>query len=346
MKVPRVWGLVMVMALLVAACGDGETAETSTTEAPGTTQDAGATTTEPAPDTTEPMENPTIAYIPHLTGHPVWLIAKEGFDDAAAEMGFEGLWIGSESGDVQELVETLDSAIAQGVDGIAIAAINPSAMQASIDRAVEMGIPVVTVLADASDSQRNAFVGSDVEEIGRLAAEGLIEATGGSGKVGVVLASLDLENQRQILDAFEANIAGTDLEIVATEADNSDLAVSVERIGAILTAHPDLAALFGINANVPIAACQVFKERGLTKDDVAMIGMDDLDESLACVRDDTITGLIAQNFYGAGYVPAAELMRVINGETVEDFTDSGVALVDPSTIDTYAEDFRGVASGS
>lgn len=344
MRRTRILGLAMALALVVAACATGDTTETTTTDTPGTTQSGEGTTTAPGA-TTEPTEAPTIAYIPHLTGHPVWLIAKEGFEDAAAEMGFEGLWIGSESGDVQELVETLDSAIAQGVDGIAIAAINPSAMQASIDRAIEMGIPVVTVLADAADSQRNAFVGSDVNEIGRLAAEALIDATGGTGKVGVVLASLDLENQRQILDAFEEGIAGTDLEIVATEADNSDLAVSVERIEAILTGHPDLAALFGINANVPIAACQVFKERGITKDDVAMVGMDDLDESLACVRDGTITGVVAQNFYGAGYVPAAELMKVITGETVQDFTDSGVALVDPSTIDTYADDFRGAASG-
>lgn len=303
---------------------------------------AGCTSDDPTSGADDGGETPTIAYIPHLTGHPVWLISKEGFEQAADELGFEGQWIGSESGDVQELVQTLDAAIAQGVDGIAVAAINPSAMQSSIARAEEQGIPVVTVLADAADSGRQGFVGSDVDEIGRLAAEGLSEAVGGPGTVGVVLASLDLENQRQILEAFEAEIEGTGLEIVATEADESNLDLTVQKIEAMLTAHPDLDAVLGLNANGPVAACQVFKERGLTTDDIAMIGMDDLEESLACVRDDTITGVIAQNFFGAGYLPAAHLMELIDGGDVEEFTDSGVALVTPETIDTYAEEFRQV----
>jgi len=283
----------------------------------------------------------TIAYIPHLTGHPVWLIAKEGFDKAAADLGFKALWIGSETGDVQELVETLDVAINQGVSGIAVAAINPSAMQAAIDLAVEKGIPVVTVLADAPGSKRTGFVGSDVNEIGRLAAQGLIDA-GKKGKVGVVLASLDVENQRLILASFTKHLEGTGLEIVATEADNSDLQTSVDKMSAILTAHPDLVGIVGFNANGPIAACQVFKERGITKEQVAAIGMDDLPESLACVRDGTITGVIAQNFYGAGYIPAKLLMDAIGGTTIEVSTDSGVALVTPENIDTYNAAFRQV----
>lgn len=302
----------------------------------------GCTSEDPGSEGGSETDTPTIAYIPHLTGHPVWLIAKEGFDQAADELGFEGQWIGSESGDVQELVQALDAAIAQGVDGIAVAAINPSAMQSSIARAEEQGIPVVTVLADAVDSGRQAFVGSDVEEIGRLGAEGLIEAVGGEGEVGVVLASLDLENQRQILEAFEAEIEGSGLEVVATEADESNLEISVQKIEAMLTAHPDLDAILGLNANVPIAACQVFKERGITEDDVAMIGMDDLEESLACVRDDTITGVIAQNFFGAGYLPASHLIDLIDGGSLDEFTDSGVSLVTPETIDTYEDDFRQV----
>lgn len=313
-------GLAAAILLAVAACGDGDT-----NGAGGGGGDL------------------TFAYIPHLTGHPVWLVAREGWEAAGEEMGFEADWTGSTSGDVGELVQALDTAITRQVDGIAVAAINPSAMNASINRAEEAGIPVVTVLADAADSDRSAFVGSDEEEIGRLAAEGLSEATGGEGEVGVVLASLDVENQRNILEAFEENLP-PGMEVVATEADDSDLETSVQRIEAMLTAHPDLKAIFGINANVPIAACQVFKERNLDGQ-VAMIGMDDLEESLACVRDGTITGVVAQNFYGAGYMTADVLQALVDGEEVEEVNDSGVALVTQETIDTYADEFRERAEG-
>lgn len=286
-------------------------------------------------------DRPEFAYIPHLTGHPVWLEAKEGWEDAGASMAFQADWTGSTTGEVGELVSALDAAITKQVDGIAIAAINPSAMNASINRAQEAGIPVVTILADAPDSQRAAFLGSNEEEIGKLAAEGLAEAAGGQGKVGVVLASLDVENQRKILDAFKANLPDG-MEVVAEEADNSDLQVSTQKIEAMLTAHRDLKAIFGINANVPIAACKVLKERKLAGK-VAMIGMDDLDESLACVRDGTITGLVAQNFFGAGYLAGDLLTKLAAGEEVPEVNDSGVALVTNETIDSYEDEFRGVA---
>jgi ribose transport system substrate-binding protein len=214
-------------------------------------------------------------------------------------------------------------------------------MNASINRAEEAGIPVVTILADAADSQRQAFLGSNEEEIGRLAAEGLSDATGGKGKVGVVLASLDVENQRKILDAFKKSLPAG-MEVVATEADNSDLQLSTQKIEAMLTAHPDLKAIFGINANVPIAACQVFKERDLAGK-VAMIGMDDLKESLACVEDGTISGVVAQNFYGAGYLAGDLLEKLAAGESVPEVNDSGVALVTKETMDTYKDEFRKVA---
>jgi ABC-type sugar transport system substrate-binding protein len=287
-------------------------------------------------------EGKTFSYIPHLTGHPVWLIAKDGWDANAAERGFAAQWIGSADGKSEELVAALDAAIVQQVDGIAIAAINPSAMGPSIDRAVEAGIPVVTILADAEDSTRQAFLGSDVVRIGQLAAQGIVEATGGTGEVGVIVASLDIENQRRILDAFTAELAALapGMAIVATEADNSVLETSAEKVAAILTAHPDVKGIFGINANVPIAACQVFKERGITAEQVAMVGMDDLEQTLACIRDGTIAGSVAQNFYGAGYLAGDLLTALSNGETVPEMNDSGVALVTPETIDTYSTDFR------
>jgi ABC-type sugar transport system substrate-binding protein len=284
----------------------------------------------------------TFTYIPHITSHPVWLIAKDGWDASATELGFTGQWVGSTTGEVSELVTTLDAAITQQVNGIAIAAINPSAMGPSIDRAVEAGIPVVTILADAAESQRQAFLGSDVVQFGTLAAQGLIDATGGEGEVGVIVASLDVENQRMILDAFTSHLAANapGMAIVATEADNSDLATSAEKVSAILTAHPDIKAIFGINANVPIAACQVFRERGITSEQVAMIGADDLEQTLECIRDGTITGSVAQNFYGAGYLAGELLARISAGETVPEINDSGVALVTLANIDSYSTDFR------
>lgn len=333
----RIIGVSVILAMLVGACSQSGTSPAPSVADPG----ASVPITSQAPASGPAGEQRTYAYIPHLTGHPVWLIAKDGWDTAASDMGFEGTWIGSTTGEVNELVAALDASIAQGVDGIAIAAINPSAMQASIDRAVDQGIPVVTILADAADSKRTAFLGSDTTKFGTLAAQGLQEAIGDSGKVAVIVATLDVENQRQILDAFEAELGKTPgLEIVAVEADNSDLATSAEKVGALLTAHPDLKGIFGINANVPIAACQVFKEREVTG--VAMIGADDLDETLACIRDGTITGTIAQNFYGAGYLAGTLLEQAVNGETVETINDSGVALVTMDTIDTYKAEFEAI----
>lgn len=83
---------------------------------------AGCATTS-APNVTETLapkveKQLRITFVTPLIGHPVWLVAKDGMDAAAKEMGFTGEWVGPQGIDANEMVNQIENAIAQKVDGI------------------------------------------------------------------------------------------------------------------------------------------------------------------------------------------------------------------------------------
>ena len=80
------------------------------------------------------------------------------------------------------------------------------------------GIPVIAWDADAPESQRIAYVGTDNVAAGKIAGEELAKAIGGKGKVAILTGSLTAVNANQRIEGFkEALKAYPDIEIVATE---------------------------------------------------------------------------------------------------------------------------------
>ena len=73
------------------------------------------------------------------------------------------------------LYEQLEMAIAANVDGIVINAYNSEEMTALINRGVEQGIPIITLITDVPGSERNAFISLNDYALGRVFGQQLLE---------------------------------------------------------------------------------------------------------------------------------------------------------------------------
>lgn len=99
---------------------------------------------------------------------PVWLIAKEGFEAAGKDLGFEAVWTGADDHSVEKTVEAIENTIAAAPDGIVCCPFSPTAFTNVLGKAQDSGIVVTTVCVDAdSEDQRTAFVGMDPYACGR-----------------------------------------------------------------------------------------------------------------------------------------------------------------------------------
>ncbi|GJM77660.1 hypothetical protein HMSSN139_01560 [Paenibacillus sp. HMSSN-139] len=161
---------------------------------------------------------------------------------------------------MEEQLNLLEKAIAARVDAIIVQGLNEERFTPVIDKAVRRGIPVVTIDTDAPDSRRLAYVGTDNlaagERLGRL----VVETTGGTGKIGVIIGSDQAANQLQRLDGLKRIVAEHEgLEIVDVRSSNISHMEAIQQAANMLRNHPEINIMVGTSATDALGVLQAAK---------------------------------------------------------------------------------------
>ncbi|MCX7599418.1 MAG: substrate-binding domain-containing protein, partial [Armatimonadetes bacterium] len=118
-----------------------------------------------------------IALVPKLLDNPVFQLAAEGAQAAAAELGnVDVIFTGPETADTAKQISTIENLINKRVDGISISCNQGDALVPVINKAIEAGIPTITFDSDAPKSKRITYYGINSFQAGVKQAELLIEA--------------------------------------------------------------------------------------------------------------------------------------------------------------------------
>ena len=112
----------------------------------------------------------TIAVVTHgQASDPFWSVVKNGVDQAAEDMGIDVRYNAPETFDMVKMGQLIDAAVATEPDGLAVSVPDADALREPIQKAVDAGIPVVTLNS-----------GVDVyEELGALTHIGQTETVAG-----------------------------------------------------------------------------------------------------------------------------------------------------------------------
>ena len=126
-----------MLATSLAACqSTGNTASSQTTEAATSETAASAATEAPADGEVKSVEGLTIAFIPKLTGNAFFESANAGAQEYAKKWGFTVDYVGSSTAAVADQVQTINNAVATGVDGICVSSVDATGLDsAQIGRA-------------------------------------------------------------------------------------------------------------------------------------------------------------------------------------------------------------------
>lgn len=289
-----------------------------------------------------------ITFVTPLLAHPVWLEAKEGFEAAGKDHNFEASWVGPQGIDVNEMVNLLEIAIAEKVDGIITMALNPTALVETLKKAEAAGIPVILVDSDAPEAPRFAFLGLDPAQTGQIGAQVLLKALKGkkiygAGIVPTITSPFLMAIQQAYQDALAKNPEGFEHKVIVES--NSDMLKAIQEWENVFSTYPEVNALYCNGAETAPAAAKVIDERNL-KGKVAVIGIDALPETLDGIKKGLLTGTLAVNFYRYGYQA---------GQMLADFKRTGkkpaeVVLPIPPIVvtrenaDTFAKDMRNPAT--
>jgi ribose transport system substrate-binding protein len=286
-----------------------------------------------------------VAFIPKALHIPVFEYARIGAERTARELGgIEILWRAPETTDELRQKEIFESFVAQRVDGIAISCLNGDLLTPSIDRAIAVGIPVVTWDSDAPRSRRLAFYGVNDFEAGKALGRGLADLLGGRGRVAV-LTSLGADNlQKRLEGAQEALAEHPEIRVVEVFDVRDDAVRAAEILASAAQRHRDL------DAWLSVGGWPVFTRNALDPIDPArtkVVAFDPIPPAPDLVREGRVQLLVGQKYFGWGSETLRILKRVMDGERLERVHFySGIDLVTRENVDAYVREFQAMLGES
>jgi len=258
---------------------------------------------------------------------------KMGMQKVGEELGVRTEYVGPAEYDMNAMVATFEQTIAKKPNGIVVVGFEPS-LDPIVNKAVEAGIPVVTVDADLPTSKRLAFVGTGNVNAGRTGGEKLAELIGKKGKVAIMTKPGQSNLEERVAGYKEALAKYPDIEVVQVVDTQSDPVVAAQAASALLQKYPDLAGIACVEAAGGSGASTAVKEAGLAGK-VKIIAMDRGNEVLEAIEEGVISASIAQQTALMPYY-ATQILYNLNNSKVAITSDNKTAgvLGIPSVVDT------------
>lgn len=269
---------------------------------------------------------PKLAYITNGVA-PFWTIAEKGVIDGAKEYDAEVSVV--MPSDVNDQMHRVEDLLIRGVDGVAISPIDAENQVPLLNKAAAK-TKLITQDSDAPKSDRIVYIGIDNYVAGRMAGQLVKEAIPGGGKVAILVGRLEGDNARkrrqgvldELLDRPDSSagsdplnqeIKGAKYTIVATLTDQIDAAKAKSNAEDMMSAHPELVGLIGLNAYHTPALLEAVKQAGKMSS-IKVVGFDEQDATLRAIQDGEVVGTVVQNPYMYGKESVRVLAALVRGD--------------------------------
>lgn len=258
---------------------------------------------------------------------------KLGMEKVGEELGVRTEYVGPAEYDMNAMVAAFEQAIAKKPNGIVVVGFE-SSLDPIVKKAIDAGIPVVTVDADLPTSERIAFVGTGNFNAGRTGGEKLAALVGNKGKVAIMTKPGQSNLEERVAGYKEALSKFKDIEIVQIVDTQSDPVVAAQAASALLQKYPDLVGIACVEGAGGSGAATAVKEAGMAGK-VKIVAMDRGNEVVQAIEEGIISASVAQQTALMPYY-AVQILYNLNNSKVAITTDNKLAGVKgiPAVVDT------------
>ena len=243
-----------------------------------------------------------IAVITHGSGDSFWAVAKRGAEQAGKDLGVNVQYSES-ANDPQKQAQLIDAAVTDKVDGIAVSAPNPDALRDPLKKAVDAGIPVITLNSGQTDSAElgaMTHVGQDETIAGDAAGQRLAE--GGSQKLLCVIHEQGNIGLNQRCDGAKQGFGGEveNLQVKGVE----DISTTLTEIQSKLESDDSVDAILTLNPDIAVAARDAIAGSG---SEAKLATFDLSGDVVSAIEAGEIEFAVDQQQYLQGYLPVVFL---------------------------------------
>ncbi len=250
----------------------------------------------------------------------------QGYEDAGAKYGIKVVTANTNNDQAKE-AELIQTYIAQGVNGIAIAPLSQDASIPNLKDATSKGIQVaITNMNLAGDSSflAGGYTSDDATN-GKIVGKNAAEFIKANIKGDVNVAQVDFDHQipeqsKARYSGFYAGLdeAGTKYnKVAAVSANMQDDALA--KTTDMLTAHPEINVIWACNDGGTIGAAMAVQQAGLAGK-VFVFGYDGGDQqtSMMLSGENILVGVVSQDPYTQGYKAVESLALTLQGKSNPD----------------------------
>jgi simple sugar transport system substrate-binding protein len=292
MKVRRWAALLLVMALLGAACdGDGDGGDGD--------GNGGAV---------RQRDFRFVAVTHGQASDPFWSVAANGVNDAAEDMGVQVEYQAPDTFDMVQMSELIDAAVASEPDGLIVSIPDADALSDSISAAVDAGIPVISINSGSDvfqDLGVLVHVGQTEFEAGLIAGQRFAD----EGVQNPICINQEVGNAA-LDERCEGFFEGVGVEGEVIPVDLNDPQGTTETVSGVLQEDDSIDGLLTLGPTGAEPTLQALEEVG-TLGDIPFATFDLSTEVLEAIDTGDMLFAIDQAQYLQGYLPVVFMTQYL-----------------------------------
>ena len=303
----------------------------------------------------KPSEKSDFAYVTNGVD-PFWDLCAAGVRIAEKEFGVK-CEVHMPTKGVVDQKRILEAMVAKGVKGIAVSPVDPDNQTGHLNEIAQV-TKLITHDADAPESDRLVYIGTDNYKAGRALGQLVKEAIPDGGEVMIFVGRLEqlyarqrrqgvidelLNRGHQTLgqvkfDEVAKEFKGDKYTVLDTRTDNFDKAKAKANAEDAITKYKNLACMVGLFAYTPPACIDAIREAGKL-DQIKVCGFDEQESFLQAIKDGHAHGTISQQPWNYGYNSVKLLKSIMDGDTSaipeNRFIDVGYKVITKANIDEF-----------
>ncbi|MFJ8914435.1 ABC transporter substrate-binding protein [Amycolatopsis sp. NPDC102389] len=234
--------------------------------------------------------------------NPFRIAETQSIKDEAKKLGVPDgkLLVTNAQSDLNKQVSDIKSLLDRGAQLLIVAPLNSDGLQPALDAAKAKKVPVITIdrkVTSQPCADYLTFIGSNFVEQGKRAAQEMVKATGGTGKVAILLGASGNNVTTDRTKGFKDEIAATTgIQIVAEQTGEFDRSKGQAVMEQLIQSNPEITAVYAENDEMGIGAVTALKAAGKTPGkDVKIVSIDGTRNAVQLIADGSYNAVIESN---------------------------------------------------
>lgn len=233
--------------------------------------------------------------------NPFRIAETQSIKDEATKLGVKKLLTTNAQSQLSKQISDIQDMLNQGAQFLIVAPLNSDGLEPALQAAAAKHVPVLTIDRKVNATPCKdyvAFLGSNFVEQGKRAADAMIKATGGNGKVAILLGSsgnnVTTDRTNGFVNQLKAQAPG--LTIVAQQTGDFARDKGQQVMEQLISSNPDITAVYAENDEMALGAVTALKSAGKKPGtDIKIVSIDGTRNAVQGIVDGTINAVIESN---------------------------------------------------